>query len=311
MAFTPAHRDYYLLNNQIHWLGKKLRKIMLPGYNKVPAYDAIWFFLQQLQKGSLNLRAASISFNFLLALGPGIVFLLAMIHYIPIDHFQKELLGVLDKAIPKNSYLAIETILIDVFHKRAGLPFFGFIISLFFAQKGIHGIMEAFTATFEPYLKRSWYRQRIVSIMMVFVYYMLIILAIVLVFFNKSFIGHMVEADIIKSYRLYYFLIFSRWIILVAMTFVCISFLYFMAPQRKIKWRFFSAGSSLATFLVLVASFGFSYFVNHIAQFNRFFGSIGALVALMLWINFNALSLIVGFELNAGIHKANQLQLEQ
>ena len=57
----------------------------------------------------------------------------------------------------------------------------------------------------------------------------------------------------------------------------------------------------MATLLVIMASVGFSYFVNHFAQFNKFFGSIGALVALMLWINFNALSLLIGFELNASI----------
>jgi len=84
-----------------------------------------------------------------------------------------------------------------------------------------------------------------------------------------------------------------------------------MAPQRETKWKFYSAGSSLATLLVIMASVGFSYFVNHFAQFNKFFGSIGALIALMLWINFNALSLLIGFELNASIKNANLRQPEQ
>ena len=89
------------------------------------------------------------------------------------------------------------------------------------------------------------------------------------------------------------------------MTFLSISFLYYLAPMRKTKWRFITAGSTLATILTIVASLGFSYFVNHFAQFNKFFGSIGALIALMLWMNFNALTLLIGFELNASIHNAH------
>lgn len=304
-------RTYPVLNVQIHWFGRKLRKVVLPGFDKVPLYDVIWFFIYRLKKGSVNIRATSIAFNFLLAVGPGIVFLLAMIPYIPIENFQKELLGVLNQIIPENSYIAVESIINEIFHKRAGLPFFGFIISLFFAQKGLHGMMGAFTSAFEPHELRPWYKQRAIAILLVFIYYLLIILALTLVFFNKSFIRQLVEIGIIKSYLTYYFLIISRWFIMVIITFFCISFLYYMAPQRKIKWKFFSAGSTLATLLVLLASFGFTYFVNHFAQFNKFFGSIGALVALMLWVNFNALSLIIGFELNASINKATLQHVEQ
>jgi membrane protein len=104
-------RKYPVLNNQIHWLGKKLRKVILPGFDNVPLYDVIWFFIYRLKKGSVNIRATSIAFNFLLAVGPGIVFLLAMIPYIPIENFQNELLGVLNQIIPENSYIAVESII--------------------------------------------------------------------------------------------------------------------------------------------------------------------------------------------------------
>jgi membrane protein len=98
---------------------------------------------------------------------------------------------------------------------------------------------------------------------------------------------------------------------IIGLTFSCISSLYYLAPLRKTNWRFFSAGSSLATVLTVAASVGFSYFVNNFAQFNKFFGSIGALVALMLWFNFNALTLLIGFELNASINNANLNAREQ
>jgi membrane protein len=92
----------------------------------------------------------------------------------------------------------------------------------------------------------------------------------------------------------------------IVVTFISISFLYYFGPSRRTKWKFFSAGSTLATLLTIMSSLGFTYFMDHFAQLNKFFGSIGALVALMLWLNFNALSLLIGFELNASINNAQQ-----
>ena len=112
------------------------------------------------------------------------------------------------------------------------------------------------------------------------------------------------ELQIIKADFTYYLFLTGRWFIITVLTFVSISLFYYLAPSRKTHWKFFSAGSTLATLLTIIASLGFSYFVNHFAQFNRFFGSIGALVALMLWMNFNSLSLLIGFELNASIQNA-------
>ncbi|MBN2523544.1 MAG: YihY/virulence factor BrkB family protein [Bacteroidales bacterium] len=298
-------RTYRIFDKQIHRLGEKLRKISLPGFDKVPLYDVIWFFSRGLQKGSLNTRATSIAFNFMLALGPGIIFLIALIPYLPIANFQQELFNVFDEIMPENSYIAIESLLNEIFKKRSGLPLFGFLVSLFFAQKGIHGMIEAFNATFHTIETRSWYTQRLIAIVLVFIFYSLILLATLIMFLNKIFIEILSSSGYIQMNITFYFFIIGKWIVIVGLTFFCISFLYYLAPQRKTKWRFFSAGSTLATILTVVASLGFSYFVNNFAQFNRFFGSIGALIALMLWLNFNALVLLIGFELNASIKNAN------
>lgn len=305
MPEPTYERTYKLFNRQIHRIGERLRKVSFPGFDRVPFYDVIWFFINGVQKGSLNTRASSIAFNFLLALGPGIIFMVALIPYLPIENFQQELFEVFNEIIPANSYIAIESLLNEIFQKRGGLPLFGFLLSLFFAQKGIHGMIEAFNATYHTIETRSWYTQRLVAVFLVFVFYILIITATILMLFNKNFVELMVRRGVIELDITYYLLVAGKWIILVGLTFFCISFLYYMAPLRKTKWRFFSAGSTLATILAVLTSLGFSYFVNNFAQFNKFFGSVGALIALMLWLNFNSLSLLIGFELNASIKNAN------
>lgn len=311
MTETPKERTYKFFDKRIHRFGERLSNVSLPGFDDVPLYDVVWFFIRGAQKGSINTRATSIAFNFMLALGPGVVFLLALIPFVPIRNFQQELFNVFNEIMPANSYIAIESLLNEIFQKRTGLPLFGFLVSLFFAQKGIHGMIEAFNATYHTLETRSWFKQRLVAALLVFIFYMLILIATFLMFFNKMFIQSMVENGLIQTNLTYYLLLIGKWIIVVGLTFFCISFLYYMAPLRKTRWRFFSAGSTLATILTVVASLGFSYFVNNFAPFNRFFGSIGALIGLMLWLNFNALSLIIGFELNASINNATLKSFEQ
>lgn len=292
-------------------MGERLRHVSFPGFEEVPLYDAFWFFFNGVQRGGLNTRATAIAFNFMLALGPGVIFLLTLIPYLPIENFQQELLDVFNSIMPENSYIAIESLMQEIFHKRGGLPFFGLLVSLFFAQKGINGIIAAFNSTHHVLESRPWFRQRLVAVALVFIVYALIIVAALLMFFTKTLFENLHSSGYIKVNSTYYLMIYGKWLMIIALTFCCISFLYYLAPAKRGSWRFFSVGSSLATVLTVIASLGFSYFVNHFAQFNKFFGSIGALMALMLWFNFNALTLLVGFELNASVHIADRNLQEQ
>jgi len=297
-------RTYKFFNRRVHQLGDYFRRISIIGFEGVPIYNVFTFFFKGLLKGSLNIRATAIAFNFLLALGPGIIFLLTLIPYLPIRNFQQGLMEILYDIIPENSYIAIESLLAEIFIKRGGLQIFGLLTAFFFAQKGVNGIIEAFNATFHTIETRPWYERRLISVGLVFIFALLVITATVLIVFSKLGVKKLVEYEIIQIDLTYYLLMVGKWLVIVSLTFFSISFLYYLAPLRKPKWKFYSAGSTLATMLTIIASLGFSYFVNNFSQFNRFFGSIGALIALMLWINFNALTLLIGFELNASINNA-------
>lgn len=105
----------------------------------------------------------------------------------------------------------------------------------------------------------------------------------------------------------------ARWVVILTLIFFAISVLYFLGPAKKTKWRFFSAGATLATILVIITSLGFTFFVENFGQYNKLYGSIGTLVIVMLWMLFNSMALLIGFELNASIEdaKLRELSLEE
>ena len=96
-----------------------------------------------------------------------------------------------------------------------------------------------------------------------------------------------------------------KYLILVILCFTAISSLYFFGPSGGIKkFRFISAGSTLATILVILTSVGFNFFIQHFGRFNKVYGSIGTLIVILIYINFNCLQLLIGYELNNAIDKA-------
>lgn len=298
------------LNTTYNRIVQRCSKIRFPGARGLSVYEVTSIYFKGLSKGSLNIRATSIAFHFMLALGPAVIFLLGLIPYIPLENFKIDLVDVLDHVIPENSYIVLERLLNEIFSKHHGLQIFGFLVTLFFIQKGLNGIIESFNATYHTVGSRSWIERRLVSVGLFFIFFILVTFSAILLFISNMGIRYLQDTGVIKAHATVFFLLAGKWIIVFALTFMAISFLYYLAPARKTKWKLFTPGSVLATLLSIITSMLFSYFVNHFAPFDRFYGSIGTLIAVMLWMNFNSIALLAGYELNASIRNALFNKLE-
>ncbi|HLO58055.1 MAG TPA: YihY/virulence factor BrkB family protein [Bacteroidales bacterium] len=310
---NSALQDYTfkILNRRFKGLTERMRKVHFPGGGGLSVYEVVTLYIKGLMKGSLNIRATSIAFHFMLALGPAVIFLLGLIPYLPFTKFQVDLMDILQNIIPDNSYAVFNSILHEIFDKHHGLQIFGFLVTLFFIQKGLNGIIEAFNASYHTTVTtRSWFERRLISVSLFFIFFILGTIAAIILFMSNMAIKNLYATGVIKVHATVVILFFGKWLVVLAMTFLAISFLYFMAPAHKVKWRLFTPGSAFATLLSIVTSMIVSYFINHFAPFNRFFGSIGTLIAVMLWMNFNAIALLAGFELNACIKNAQYSKLE-
>ncbi|HMQ00712.1 MAG TPA: YihY/virulence factor BrkB family protein, partial [Cyclobacteriaceae bacterium] len=104
---------------------------------------------------------------------------------------------------------------------------------------------------------------------------------------------------------LYNLLLISRFIVIFVVFFLAIAFIYYLGPAVHYNWRFFSWGSFVATFLCIAISYGFSYYITSFGTYNKIYGSIGALIALMIWQQLLTIVLLFGYEINASIHEAS------
>jgi membrane protein len=284
------------------------KRITIPGFEGIPIYDVVVFFSKGIQKGALTTRASSIAFYFFLASLPALIYFITLLPSLPIPNLETGLLSLFESILPQEVYNVMESTIQGLFIKRTGLQFFGIVIALVFATNAMNGMIQAFNATYHSVETRSWIQRRGIAAFLVVILFILITIALSMILFGRSATNLLVKHELINTRFTIYIIRLSKWIVIIALTYFALSFLYWLGPSRKMKWKFYSAGSTLASVLVIGTSLVFSAIMNNFGQFNKFFGSISTLIIILLWIYLNSLALLIGFELNASIKNAKLIK---
>ena len=282
-----------------------INRVSFPGFDRVPIHEVFSFFIAGIKNGTLTIRASAVAYSFFLAVFPAMIFFFTLIPHIPIDNFQEELLNTIRNLLPENVFLAIQDTIEEIVRrKRFDLLSVGFLTAILFATGGIAALITAFNASYHHIETRSWLNKQLISLALVIIFCVLLSFAVIIIIFSGSVIDFLVARHILENRVFIALLQNGKWIIILAFTFLSISSLFYLAPARKQKFRFFSPGSTLATIFVIITSVTFSSYINNLGQYNKLYGSIGTLIALLIWLFINSLVLLIGFDLNASIKNA-------
>lgn len=283
----------------------KAKKITLPGFDEMPLYDVMVFFWRSIVDGALSTRASAIAFSFFVGLFPAIIFLFTLIPYIPIENFQNQLFLLIKDMLPANAFMAVEETVQDILtRQRGGLLSLGFFMALIFSTNGFASMMTAFDASLHSFERRTWLGQRLIALLLLAIMSVLLTIAIALITYGQHFINYLANNGYLKDHFIIIMLTLGKWIVILVLFFMANSFLYYLAPAKKTKWRFISPGSTLSTILSVATFVGFTYYINNFGQYNKLYGSIGTLLVIMLLMYLLSMILLIGFELNASINEA-------
>lgn len=281
------------------------KRISFPGFDRLPLYYVVSYFLRTMQKESITIRASSLAFNYLMAIFPAIIVLFTLIPYIPIENFQDEIFKLLQEVLPHNAFEATKSTIEDILKQQSGgLLSFGFVLSLYYSTNGIIAMMTAFNNTYSSTETRSEWQKRWIALGLVLILSTQVFAAVSLIIFSGTAITMLVEYGWLQGSLTIILIQIGVWLIILLLLFFAYSFLYYYGPSKRMKYRFISAGSTLATLLTIISSMGFALFVNNFGQYNKLYGSIGTLIVVMLWLYIISLVLLVGFELNASISRS-------
>jgi membrane protein len=295
----------------IPFLLRKSKRWFLPGFQGLALYDVIQFFRSQLKQHGLSERAAAISYNFIMAIPPSLLFLFTLIPNLPF--VSKKILKlqmhtlILD-IVPNKIYNKQVITFIDSFidGSKLGLLSFGLLLTLYFASNGMMGIMRSFNKKYVGFETRKGIVVRVVALRLTILIFSLLLAYLLLLIMEGSLLKATVKNSILRDIIGY-----TRWGFIIILVYLIIGLIFKYAPAIRKKWNFTSPGTILATLLSLAASVGFAIYVNNFGKYNALYGSIGTIMMIMALIYINSLALLIGFELNVSIHSLKVIAAER
>lgn len=288
------------------------KRIVPPGFDGFSVYEISRFFLNALFQGHLTTRAAAISYKLFLAFFPALIVLLTLIPYVPISDFQDRLLDSFEEMMPYEVFRFVENTLEDLVVKKHGtLLSISFIVGLFVASNSINAILEGFSESTNLTSWHTAFRQRLLSLGLLLVLTVLAVLTVPVLTLSGLVITLLNKYGLVVGFLEVLALFAAKWAISILLVITAVSLLYNVGDPTSKSYRVFTPGSILAVFLILLVSQALAFVFSNITDYNALYGSIGAILAVQLWIYVNMIVLLIGYELNISIAHARNLRSER
>lgn len=269
----------------------------------VSLYDTFIFLLNEAKRNDITFRSYAIAFTFFISLFPAILVIFTLIPYLPIYEM-------IDSTVETYLYelLPWETaeIAFDFIHdigtrERGGLLSLSFILAAYFSSNGIMAMMRSFEKNYEhTYRARSVFKKRGIAIGLTLSFGLLLVASVLLITLGTSALDWIQYAyDLEEGYE--FGLRALQWFAITSFLYSGIAITYRYGSATFERFRFFSPGATLATFLSILTSLGFAIYIENFDSYNKLYGSIGTVIVFMLWLQLNVLWILIGYELNAGI----------
>ncbi len=267
-------------------------------------YEKTWkeFFKDlknEIQNDNVFNGAAALAFYFMLAIFPAMIFLLSILPYLPINHLQQAILDFINQVIPgESAQLFTATVREIVSQRKGGLLSFGALTTLWAASNGMVAIMQQLNITYKVKEGRPFFKTRGTAIALTLSFGAILLSSFALIVLGgviQSWIAEYISATLIT---LTLFAI-ARWAIIILTLMLAFSIIYYFGPDVEQRFQFISPGSVVGVTLFLLFTIVFKIYIEHFGDYNKTYGSIGAVIILMLWLNMIGLVVLIGSEINA------------
>lgn len=287
------------LSAPLRFIYRTADKIFLPGFEGFSLFQIGKFFFSSLRDSQLNVRVAAVTYNFLMAIPPTMLFLFSLVPYLPLKDVQQIILQTIRTVAPNQSmYDNISGVVIDFMNtQHRDVLSFGILLTLFFSSNGMMGLMRNFDRSLSVYKKRTGLQRRWTAIKLTVLLICVAITSLAVLIVQTE----LLNAEVLKIFGNIIAVKLLSFFIFVLIIFSAISIIYTYGPSLSHRFRFLSAGSVLATILSVLTTTVFFFLVNNILNYNKVYGSIGSLIAFMVWLWLNTLVILLGYELNVSI----------
>lgn len=243
--------------------------------------------------------AAVLGFYLMLAIFPAMIFVLAVIPYLPIANVDQAIMDLLRQALPASAADMFTGVVQQITgEKRGGLLSFGLLAALWATSTGMYAIMQQLNITYGVAEGRGFVRARLLAITLSLMFVVLVLGGFSLIVLGGQ-IQEWLGSRLGFGQALLTFFVVFRWVVILAGLLLAFSLIYYLAPNLDQKFKFVTTGSVVGVAVLLVASLGFSWYTQSFGNYDATYGSVGAVMVLMMWLYFAGLAILFGSEINA------------
>jgi membrane protein len=264
--------------------------------------------VSQVAGDGISTLAAALAYYFFFSLFPFLLFLLALVTLLPgVQGLEDWLLGRAAEVVPPGAYASLEGVIRSLFDEpRSGLLSVGAGLALWSASTAITGLTAALNVAYGVRERRPWWRVRIIGIGLTIAMSFFMILAFVLAV-SSAPLAALVAGMLGPLGGIA--LLVGNWLVALAAITLVIATIYHVCPDVDFPWRWFSPGSVIFTLGFAGTTFLFSFYVAHFGSFDKTYGSLGAVIILLLWMYLVAMLVLLGGEVNAYLDREASAEL--
>ena len=278
------------------------KRIRLPGLDGLTLYDFNNLYLAGIVEGTFSPRASSIAYSFFVALFPFLLFILNLIPYIPIEGFQTRFLIFIEDNLPPQTADLFYPVIADIaVNPRGGLLSFAIILSIFLAANGVNAIFSAFEYSFHVTINRNFFKQYGIALLVSIFLALLLLITVIVILYGEYLINNLKGRAFISDDA--FWVSALQLSVFVVMIYIVIATLYYFGIKEGRMSKFFSLGAIITTLMFMLTTYLFGIYINNFSTYNELYGSLGALLIMLLYIWINSNLLLLGFELNLSLQK--------
>jgi membrane protein len=268
-----------------------------------PGIDFLKRVYAKVDRDDVFNGAAALAFYLTLAIFPAMIFLMALIPYLPFGHVDEAITDLMKQALPASAADLVAGVVRHVAsERRGGLLSLGLAAALWSASTGMYAVMRQLNVAFNVAERRPFLKARSTALLLTLLFCVLVLGAFSLIVLGgvmQDWIGNRVGF----SHALLGAFIVFRWVVIVLGLMLAVAAIYRLAPNRHQPFTFLTAGGMTATVLLIGASFAFSLYTANFGHYNAVYGSVGAVIVLMMWLYITGLVILVGAEINVVIER--------
>lgn len=261
----------------------------------------------EIQEDEVFGRAAELSYYFLLALIPFLMFLTSVIGIVlgSGTGTRHALFNYLGRVMPPSAFQLIDSTMVEIASASSGSKLsFGILAALWAASNGLGAITTSLNTAYDVKETRPWWKQRLTAIGLTIVLSILIISALLLVVAGGRIAEWLAS---VYGFGPVFPLIWKivQWPVVLACLILAFALIYYFAPDfRKQSWKWLTPGAAIGVALWLLVSIAFRVYLHFFNSYSATYGSLGAVIILMLWLYFTGAAVLVGGEINSEIENA-------